>query len=229
MKNILKKSIGVMLVLFMLFSTLVGCVNPDDNNEQENNQSNNQDKYEYYAVKALYSYNEVINALSLVKERYDVKPTYTVNNMGDDYTVVYHFFVGHCPTKYPIDFETYFTTKSNGFFNTYIFLENEACELDEYHTQHASYAINAYKEDEDYDKIMSYKTTHPCVWLREITKDVVDINDRSLLSYKASEGKSMNYYDVYYNGEWIIEMISCVELDDAFFTLLFNSLITTSG
>ena len=229
MKKTITKSVGVLLILLTLLSTLTGCYTPGENNngQGDGNQGGNQGEYEYYALKALYSYNDVMDALSLVRNRYDVKPTYTVSDMGDDYTVVYQFFVGHCWTQYPIDYETFFTTKSTGFFNTYIFLNSETCALDEYHTKHVSSSIIVYRDDEDYDRIEGYKMSYPCVWLREITKNVVDISDSSLLSYSSLGGREVKNYDIYYNGKFIIEMVSCVELDDAFFDSFFNSLVTT--
>ena len=76
----------------------------------------------YYSVKTLYSYDEVMDALSIVRQRYDIDPVYTVRDMGEGYTVLYHFTQGHRWTEYPIDYETYFTTKSGGYFCTFIFL-----------------------------------------------------------------------------------------------------------
>ena len=180
----------------------------------------------YYSVKTLYSYDEVMDALSIVRQRYDIDPVYTVRDMGEGYTVLYHFTQGHRWTEYPIDYETYFTTKSGGYFCTFIFLDGVDCLAYNHSTDHNYSRITVYKGDEDYDKIMEYNnsSTACVVFINDVMmKKAVDIEDKSLLSYS----KSGATYYITYNDEKIIHLESCVDLDDTFFERFYDSLVTT--
>ena len=107
-----------MFLVMSICLSLFGCeyVNEwiEKNGVTENQQSNNTEKKNmyYYSVKTLYSYEDVMDALDIVRQRKEVKPTYTVTDMGENYTIFYQFWTPHNWTEYPIDYETYFTTKS---------------------------------------------------------------------------------------------------------------------
>ena len=248
MKKHLIKLISIVLVLVLSILTMSSCGFVDyidsmfgnnTNNTQNGSNDTNSNKNDeisngvrnenshYYSVKTLYSYKDVMDALEIVKERYDVAPTYTVDNMGDNYTVLYNFVVGHCWTEYPIDYETYFTTKSFGFFSTYIFMENRKCPGHEIPSEHAAHSFITYEEEEDYEKLIKYCKENACIRMTQITQNVVEIEDRDLLTYRGGEGTGLIYYHIYYENKGIIELQSCEKLDETFFDDFFNSLVTT--
>ena len=184
----------------------------------------------YYSVKTLFSYDDVMNALSIVRQRQEVKPTYTVKDMGEDYTIFYRFHVDNLWTAYPIDYDTYFNTKSDGYFETYIFFENQECSSEKHYPNHTNYYFS-YEEDEDYDKITKYRQENACIRI-EVQRDerYVEITRKELLGYYELDGFSkLHFYQVNYDGSDIISLVSCVELDDAFFDLFFDNLVTTSA
>ena len=248
MKKHLIKPISIVLVLVLSTLTMSSCglvdyiesifgneTNNTENESKDTNSNKNDglsngvrnENSHYYSVKTLYSYKDVMDALEIVKERYNVKPTYTVDNMGENYTVFYHFWVGHCWTEYPIDYETYFTTKSFGSFNTYIFMENQKCPGHENPSEHAAHSFITYEEEEDYEKLNKYYKENACIWMTRISKNVVEIEDRDLLTYRGGGETGLIYYSIYYENKEIMDLQSCVKLDEAFFDDFFNSLVTT--
>ena len=179
----------------------------------------------YGAVKVLYSYDEVMSALDIVRERVDVKPCYTVDNMGDDYTVLYYFIREGLWTEYPIDYDDYFHSTSNGLFITYIFLNNTECPGHENHGICAQSSFSINKFDEDYEKLSKYKS---CAGVTLNANSVVTkIEDVSLLSYGGHYGDGGGYF-IYYDGTKIFTLSSCIELDEVFFEVLFENIVTTS-
>ena len=184
----------------------------------------------YYAVKTLYSFEDVLAAREIVKKKDDIKSMYTVDNMGDNYTVLYQFVTPHSWTTYPIDYETYFNTKSNGFFVTYIFIKDQPCpghEEAETASGCGSSGLYAYMGDEDYDRLIEY-TSLSCVKIKfdptDASHPLDEIEDISLLSY-SKIGNNYNWYSIYYGEKKIMELWSCVELDKAFFDTFFNSIV----
>lgn len=181
----------------------------------------------YGAVKVLYSYDEVMEALDIVRERQEVKPTYTVNDMGDTYTVLYYFIREGVWTEYPMDYETYFANISNGFFCTYIFLNEQACPGHGDNTNCLSAKLRVNKFDEDYKKIVKYKS-QACIRIyyepTTASHVIAEIEDASLLRYT----ESGNRYFIYYSDKEIMQLWSCIKLDDAFFDIFFDSVVTTS-
>ena len=178
----------------------------------------------YGAVKVLYSYEEVMSALDIVRDRVEVEPIYTVEDMGDGYTVLYYFVREGSWAEYPIDYEEYFTETSIGFFTTFIFLNDKECPGHENYGKCAPAGFSINKYDEDYDILAEYRS-YAGVKILENKADV-EIVDRSLLSYSGhySDGA---IYSVYYNGENILRLVSCVELNDTFFEVFFENLVTT--
>ena len=242
----MKKIISMMLVLVMTMLVLASCnpspsVDESTDNEAKGDEVNKEpavtDETEsrpsfHYAVKTLFSYDDVMSALEIVKQRHDVRPTYTVKDMGDDYTVFYEFFDGPRLMEYPIDYDTYFTTMSMGVFNTFIFLNNRSCPDADDHKFHPSTVITAYKEDENYDKLIQYIKENVCVWMTQKRGEVVEISDESLLTYEYiytdidGDTNRKTVYYISYDDQKIMELWSCVELDDKFFEDFFNGLVT---
>ena len=179
----------------------------------------------YYAVKTLFSFEDVMAGLQLTRERFEVDPVYTVDNMGEDYTVIYHFTEGHSYTKYPIDFETYFSTKSYGHFTTYIMINNQECPGCGYNGKCNKTGIFIYKGDENYERVMEYKES-TCAYVKiSENENVIPIENINLLSY--SHRTNTRHYDVTYDGEKIMTLYSCVELNNEFFDRFFDSIVTT--
>lgn len=238
MKKLLIRFISIVLICVLMTITMSSCGFWNDKSEQinkENNEPNinnteaeTQKKSYYYCVKTLFSYDEVMDALEIVRKKREVKSTYTVDDMGDDYTVFYQFRVDHCWTEYPIDYETYFTTKSRGRFYTYIFLENQSCPGHNNYAYHGSVSLMAYKEDEDYDKLVKCIKSNACILIEHsMMKEAVEIEDKSLLRYSETLNEDGAMYFISYNRETIFSLISCVKLDEAFFETFFDSIVTT--
>ncbi len=216
MKKHVFKTISAILALVLMTFALFSC---------DFSLENNSDSKGYYSVKTLFSYDDVINALKIVGKRQDVKPAYTVDDMGTGYTILYQFCVPHSWTEYPIDYENYFNTKSDGFFTTYIFVESKKCPMHENGAYHASNTLLAYKGDEDYDKIRHYKESYACVRIDNVTEDVVEIEDISLLSYRETELGVERVYDINYGNKTIMKLLSCNDLDDTFFDIFFDNIV----
>ena len=191
------------------------------------NQFDPQSEGEYYSVKTLFTYDELMAATDILRENGKLQPTYTVSIDSDDFSILYHFNSPHNPTTYPIDFETYFNTKANGTFYTCIVF-NEACSLHSLgEVDHAMSRLNVYNGDEDYDKIRELMVREG-VWIR--TETVVEIEDPELISYTYYRSTSDTdtgafHYTVRYGGTKIMELISCTELDEAFLKLIFENLV----
>lgn len=243
MKNKAIKLVSSVLILVILSLTLTSCGIIDYFVEMNNEQNNNieeqpQKKRYYYGAKTLYSYDDVIAALSIVKQRYGkLEHRYTVKAMGEDYIVFYQFVKFHANMEYPTDYDTYFTTIAGSYFHTFIFFENKACPGHDSGNAADNPANNlyAYKEDTDYDKLIKYKKEKACVSMATLNySNVVEIEDVSLLSYSSRKYGDSDYaYTIYYGGDeyskenGIVNLVSCVELDDEFFEVFFNSLVTT--
>ena len=191
------------------------------------NQLDSQGEGEYYSVKTLFTYDDLVAATDILRENGKLQPTYTVNIDSDDFSVVYHFNSPNNRTTYPIDFETYFNTKANGTFYTCIIF-NEACSLHHFgEAQHALSHLKVYNGDEDYDKIRELMAREG-VWIR--TETAVEIEDPELISYTyyrsfTDTDTGAFHYTVRYGDTKIMELISCTELDDAFLSLIFENLI----
>ena len=78
-----------------------------------------------------------------------------------------------------------------------------------------------------------YKKEKACVEIRSYNeKAAVEIKNKdSLTVYSGGNVVDFDHYYkyyVYYNGNQIMQLWSCVELDDAFFDLLFENIVTTN-
>ena len=237
MKKIIIKmlSLGISIILTLL--TLFSCnqtVDPGEQNGGNNNTNNGPSgTSHYYGVKTLYSYEDVMDALAIVRQRRTVKSTYTVKDMGEDYTVFYQFWEPHYNRPYPIDYDVFFTSQSRGRFNTVIYFENKTCSSEKHLGWHGADLLLAYEEDEDYHYLMNYKKEKACVEIRSYNeKAAVEIKNKdSLTVYSGGNVVDFDHYYkyyVYYNGNQIMQLWSCVELDDAFFNLLFENIVTTN-
>ena len=229
MKRIITKTVASLLVIVLTVLALFSCGGQQNGDNNKNSTGDSRDNVYYYSVKTLYSYDDVMDALSIVRKRIDVKPTYTVKDMGDDYTIFYQFWVGHSWTAYPIDYDTYFSTKSDGYFVTYIFFENQSCDDSNHSDLHGRTSLVAYKEDTDYEKLIKYINGHPCVWVRRDVDYFSEIKSRSNLKYQPVSSFEDYYEYIISNwGNTILTLWSCIELDDTFFDKFFDSLVTTS-
>lgn len=237
MKRIIIKAIASLLVVVLTSLTLFSCGEQQNNNSNNGNNNNNnnyigdgvtRDNIYYYSVKTLYSYDDVMDALAIVRQRYKANPTYTVKDMGDDYMIFYHFWVANRWTAYPIDYDTYFNTKSNGYFITYIYFENQSCDDSSHSGLHGSMAPEIYKEEEDYEKKMEYIKDNPCVRVDECLNYYGEIEDPKYLSYQLLSSWRGGEYLIRYRGNEIFKIGSCIELDDEFFDKFFECLVTTS-
>jgi hypothetical protein len=232
MKKHLIKFISVVLICILMMLSLTSCGlldNGEKNSDEEQKGTSDEGKKgQYYAVKTLFTYDDVMEALAIVRERREVAPVYTVSDMGDGYTVIYQFSVPNCRTVYPVDYDTYFTTKSNGDFLTCIFLEDQVCPGHRGYSLHGCNLIHAYKGDEDYETLINLNKSYASVWVKSSEEiNVEEIEIVELLSYKLFYIDDGAFYLIKYCGETIMEVRSCVELDDDFFEALFNSIVTT--
>lgn len=216
----MKKIISKLLCLVVLCSTLMlsSC---DFLSELINGDNGNT---ESFSVKTLYSYEDVMRGLSIVREKYEVEPRYTVDDMGEEYTVLYYFFTEN-KCEYPIDLETYFSEKSYGYFSTFILLNNQTCPGHENSGNCCKNDLYVYEGDDDYERLIGYKRSS-CAWVKilDMNNKFVKIENKNLLTYREQKG---NYYFIYYNDNKIMELYSCVTLDDAFFDTFLDSIVTT--
>lgn len=236
----MKKTIAILILISMLVLSsceylpfLSGDKNEGQNQNTENqgetqqdteNEGETQEKM-YYAVKTLYSYEDVMDALEIVRKKHNTRLSYTVKDMGEDYTVFYQFVTPNCLTSYPIDYETYFTTKTFGTFETVIFLENTPCTKHTPSRHIATNLLKAYKGDEDYEMIFKYVTEYASVWLKDTSKILIDVTDKSKLTYASCALENRFEYYIFYDDNNILDLWSCVELDEAFFEVFFNSIV----
>lgn len=214
----------------MLSLTTCGLLENGEKNsdEEQKGTSDEEKKGQYYAVKTLFTYDDVMEALAIVRERREVAPVYTVSDMGDGYTVIYQFIVPHCRTVYPVDYDTYFTTKANGFFFTCIFLEDQTCPGHSSYAYHGFNGLHAYREDEDFDKLYHLNRAYASVRVRSFEGiNVENIENVEFLRYTEVLTSDGAVYNVSYWGDKIMELTSCVELDDDFFEAFFNNIVTT--
>lgn len=220
MKKQITKIISVVLIFVISALVLSSCAYIDAYVKEHIIQPRPENEM-YGAFKMLYSYEETMDAIEIVRERVEVAPTYTVKDMGDEYTVLYQFSKNGIWTEYPIDYETYFGSVSTGHLSTYIIFNDLECPGHTNPGDCVGNFLRVNKYDEDYDRITGY-WYHAGVRVVELR--YVEIEDKSLLSYQ-------NYGQldtVYYDGVEIINLYSCVELDEDFFEVFFNSLVTTS-
>lgn len=214
MTKLINRLIALVLLIVSVTMILVSCVTEEKEKE-------------YYAVKTLFSYNELNSALDIIRTYQSVKPTYTVDYLGDDVTVLYHFTTGHRWTEYPVDFETFFTTKTSGFFTTFIVFNDKPCNTHHYgENEHGTSSLKVYRGDEDYDKLMNLKQLQGA---KIRTSKAIEIQDRSLINYRCVEyDDDYNYhcvYYVYYDKTRIISIESCSALDENFLSAIFDHLI----
>lgn len=214
MTKLINRLIALVLLIVSVTMILVSCVTEEKEKE-------------YYAVKTLFSYNELNSALDIIRTYQSVKPTYTVDYLGDDVTVLYHFTTGHRWTEYPVDFETFFTTKTSGFFTTFIVFNDKPCNTHHYgENEHGTSSLKVYRGDEDYDKLMNLKQLQGA---KIRTSKAIEIQDRSLINYRCVEyDDDYNYhcvYYVYYDKTRIISIESCSALDEDFLCKIFDNLI----
>ena len=224
MKKQITKIISVVLIFVISALVLSSCAYIDAYVKEHIIQPRPENKM-YGAVKALYSYEDVMDALAIVREKHEVSPRYTVDDMGEGYTVVYHFINPGRTVEYPIDYDTYFNEMSFGGFNTFIVLEDQECPG---HTNTGDCPQNdliVNKYDEDYEKITDLRS-HALVELKHNHNTFVEIENRDLLSYKDIGG---NKYQIFYEDTNILELESFIELDEDFFELFFDRLVTTAG
>ena len=233
MKRTIIRTISLCVAIILTLLTLFSC-NPTYSGEQNSGNNNTNGgstgTSHYYGVKTLYSYEDVMDALAIVRQRYDAKPTYTVKDMGEDYTIFYQFWEPHYNRPYPIDYDVFFTSQSSGDFNTVIFFENQTCSSEDHLPKHSGSNLNAYKEDEDYGKLRKYMDEKACITIK-VARDrsVLEIGHLMNLSYSRDPYNNELYgYTVCLRGSEIMYLNSCVELDDAFFELLFENIVTTS-
>ena len=249
----MKRIISFILALLMFILSLSSCDLVEDIQHLINNTGGDNDKLNedirdpnpggyngelkenihYHSVKTLFSYDDVMDALTIVRQRRNVEPTYTVKDMGEDYTIFYRFLVNNSWTEYPIDYDTYFNTKSDGYFTTYIFFENQGCSYEEHYPKHTN-SYFSYKEDEDDEIITIYRKENACITV-SVPSDcsVQEIEWKMNLSYSVLYPEYFDQYGQFaytirHRGIIIMNLYSCVELDDAFFDLFFDSLVTTS-
>ena len=222
MKKQITKIISVALVFVISALVLSSCAYIDAYVKEHIIQPRPENEM-YGAVKALYSYEDVMDALAIVREKHEVSPRYTVDDMGEGYTIVYYFF-DYRTVKYPIDYDTYFNEMSFGKFITFIVLENQECPGHTNTGDCPQNDLSVNKYDEDYEKITDLKS-HALVKLMHNHDTFVKIENRDLLSYKDIGG---NKYQIFYKDTNILELVSCVELGEEFFEVFFNSLVTTS-
>ena len=235
----MKRTIALTLAVMMLILSFSSCDIIEDTMEHHDVPNPGgyngvlKENIHYISAKTLFSYEYVMDALAIVRQRRDVDPTYTVKDMGEDYTVLYNFLVNNAWTEYPIDYDTYFNTKSNGHFTTYIFFENQGCSYEEHYPKH-TYGYVLYKEDEDYDIITKYMKENACITVIVERDCIVDEIEWVMnLSYSVFYPEYFDQYGQYaytirHRGIIIMNLYSCVELDDAFFDLFFENLVTTS-
>lgn len=223
----MKKTISICLLIAILCSALMlSSCSSIKNWLLDNFVSQGPDNVKYYATKNLYSYDDLIDALAIVGEKHELNPTYTVEDMGEGYTVVYNFW-NAVETEYPIDYESFFTTKSNGGFSTYIFMDGQPCPGHEDHTMHGSDGMYLVKYDEDFEKLSGYDSLVG-VYMHSHTFDVVELEDKELLSYRESISDGNILYFVYYGEKEIMRLKSCVTLDNAFFERFFAALVVVN-
>ena len=232
MKRTIIRTISLCVAIILTLLTLFSC-NPTYSGEQNSGNNNTNGgstgTSHYYGVKTLYSYEDVMDALAIVRQRYDAKPTYTVKDMGEDYTIFYQFWKPHYNRPYPIDYDVYFTSQSSGNFYTYIFLEKQTCSGETHPGKVHALGLYAYEEDEDYEKLRQYKRNKACITIK-VARDrsVLEIGHLMNLSYSRDPYNNELYgYTVCLRGSEIMYLESCVELDDAFFEVLFENIVTT--
>lgn len=232
MKGRIIKTISLCVAIILTLLTLFSC-NPPTNSEQENGGNNTNvgstGTSHYIGVKTLYSYEDVMDALAIVRQRCEVEPTYTVKDMGEEYTIFYQFWKPHYNRPYPIDYDVYFTSQSYGLFFTYIFLENQTCSGETHPGKVHAPGLYAYKEDEDYEKLRQYKRNKACITIN-VARDcsVSAIGNLMNLSYSRDPYNNEQYgYSVCLRGKEIMYLESCIELDDAFFEVFFENIVTT--
>ena len=218
------KIISIVLMLVMSFLSLTSCDYLIEHFVTERPENRH-----YGAVKTLYSYDDVMKALDIVRQRMDVEPRYTVDDMGEDYIIFYQFVNQGMWADYPIDYENYFTTMSNGYFLTYIFIKDQSCPGHEPQSDCIYSLLCRFKQDEDYNKLTEAGSM-ACVCVfnnRTLSHIIYEIEDTSLLSYRERKLSSGYEYFVYYDEEEIMDLYSCVMLDETFFEKFFDSIVTT--
>lgn len=233
MKRTIIRTISLSVATILTLLTLFSCTptySGEQNSGNNNTNGGSTGTSHYYGVKTLYSYEDVMDALAIVRQRRNVDPTYTVKDMGEDYTIFYQFLEPHYNRPYPIDYDVFFTSQSSGFFYTVIFFENQTCSSEDHLPKHSGSNLKAYKEDEDYGKLRKYMEEKACITIK-VVRDchVSEIGYIMNLSYsKDSYNDEQFSYIVRLRGSEIMYLNSCVELDDAFFELLFENIVTTS-
>ena len=233
MKRTIIKTLSLCVAIILTLLTLFSCTptySGEQNSGNNNTNGGSTGTSHYYGVKTVYSYEEVMDALAIVRQRYDAKPTYTVKDMGEDYTIFYQFVEYHYNRPYPIDYDVFFTSQSSGNFNTVIFFENQTCSSEKHSGWHGTDLLHIYKEDEDYDKLKScYKQKKACVEIRSYYRgDAVEIENTPTVYGGSFSDQYEHYrYHIFYGME-IMQLWSCVELDDEFFDVFFANLVTTS-
>ena len=232
MKRRIIKTISLCVAIILTLLTLFSC-NPPTNAEQENGGNNTNvgstGTSHYIGVNTLYSYEDVMDALAIVRQRCKVEPTYTVKDMGEEYTIFYQFLKPHYNRPYPIDYDVYFTSESNGLFYTVIFFENQTCSSEDHLPKHSGDNLDAYKEDEDYEKLRQYMRNKACITIN-VDRDcsASEIGNLMSLSYSRDPYNNEQYgYSICLRGKEIMYLESCIELDDAFFEVLFENIVTT--
>ena len=183
----------------------------------------------YGAVKVLYSYEEVMDALSIVRKRVEVDPVYTVYDMGENYTVLYYFIRDGRTTEYPLDYDDYFNSISNGNFTTFIFINDLECPSHQSYGNCARSMFRINKYDEDYERLVTHKKCAGAMIFNN-NYSFVEIEDPSFLYYKEFyDGENGVSYYVYYGDKEVFRLGSCIKLEEEFFDLLFENLVTTEA
>ena len=234
MKRIIIKTLSLGLAVIFILLTLMSCDPTTDQGEQNGGNSNtnggSSSTSHYYGVKTVYSYDEVMDALAIVRQRRTVKPTYTVKDMGEDYTIFYQFQDYNFNRPYPIDYDVFFNTYSSGFFSTCIFFENKTCSS-ERHGWHTSETIHTYKEDEDYEKLKNTCKEKACVNIIIVNaekREAVELENNIPDVYGGSFNDLYEFYTYHiFYGMEIMQLWSCVELDDEFFDVFLPNIVTT--
>ena len=231
MKKHIIKTVSCVLVFVLSLLTLSSCsiIESYIDSYIDAHTSQRPENEMYGAVKVLYSYEEVMDALSIVRKRVEVNPVYTVYDMGENYTVLYYFFRDGKWAEYPLDYEDYFNNISTGKFLTFIFVNDMECPHHKDSSCNLKDLLRMNKFDENYESVSQYYA-RACVLIyltpTSPTYTISDIEDTSWLSYHEIEGSTFVYY-VYYCGEQIMELYSCVKLGDKFFSDFFDSIVTT--
>lgn len=184
-----------------------------------------EERGEYMAIKALDSYEQLLRAREIVRKNYNPKAEYSVDSMGDGFTVWYLFSQPHEWTRYPIGFEEFFTDKTDGNFSTIICLDGQECYYKEEHAEHIN-TVFLYPEDPDYER---FTACLPCALVWVGTRTAQPVEDPTLLSVSRNETdddiRGYCVYNIYYGDTLIIRLHSCALLDDEFFDTFYEHLV----